>query len=254
MAHEELGTSVVPTYCRHEGSWWVSALEFRGSGGDSWSPNRALRTGPPERRRACTSEQLRQAAELVRTFPCVPLRVSVHADDCVDLWRQLAVSLKLAPLLELVIVAGGPGQDWAPATELARLALGASGRPRVMLGTDMVGQLANISEVPARLKEALVGYRVSGSAVDGFYSREEQNPAGAARASGALNVALWSMRTLRPDLKIVIEATNPFGTAARVLTASFSPLGVEERAGCPPLGCGSLEIVGDGGPRESVCV
>jgi hypothetical protein len=249
------GADLVPTYSRLQGAWWLAAMEVRPLGGDQWSPNRGLKQPWPDRRRAETTLRLCFAVGFAVAFPWVAVRVSVHVDDCALLWRDLLLFLLFAPTLEVILVPQGPAQDWMAAARLAKEARQRSGYARFMLGTDLYeGAMPDFKRLPEEIDGSLLGYRISGALVDSFYNEESRTPEGAARASVALARALARARSLRPELKVVVEAPNPFGAGARALVAPFSPAGLEER-GCLALATlGSLEVVGDTGPSSKARV
>jgi hypothetical protein len=187
--------------------------------------------------------------DLAVTFPWVAIRVPVHADDCALLWRDLLLVLLLVPALEVILVPHGPTQDWMAAARLAKEARQRSGYARCMLGTDLYeGAMPDFEGLPEEINGSLLGYRISGALIDSFYDKESRTPEGAARASGKLARMLAGARTLRPKLKVVVEAPNPFGAGAIALVAPFSPAGLEERGCLAPATLGSLEVVGDAGP------
>jgi hypothetical protein len=189
------------------------------------------------------------------TFPWVAVRVPVHADDCAPLGCELLLFLLFAPALEIILVPGGPVQDWTEAAHLAKEAQRRSGFARFMLGTNLGrGAMPDFTRLPREIHGTLLGYRISGDIVDSFYDKESRTPEGAARASAALARALAGARGLRPELKVVVEAPNPFGAGARALVAPFSPAGLEERGCLAPAALGSLEVVGDAGPSSKARV
>lgn len=250
----------IPTCSRVNGIWYLASLEFRYHGFARDYPNEVMNQGLVAERQLCTLTQLWQATTLatvpsiftrrIQSTPCLPIRVSVHVEDCIPLWYMLLATLRLFPQLELIIVPKSSSSSWTqPVTALARTAAELCQRPRCILGTDVQNNMIeDIDSLPETLTSVLIGYRISGNFIDSFYgTTDEENAEVTAVEEESMRLAevLWSLRCSRPDMKIIVEAPSSLGRATKYLVTPLGPLGLDEIFGCLPRGYGTLEVVAD---------